>query len=560
MKKFLRVTCILTFAFILALSLIACGENDQDDIPSDDVVEDEAPVVEKEYTIQYSDSTGSNTITVKDGQVYRLESIPQKTGHVFKGLFDSKTGGTMFVDENGSSVSAFTDKKNMVLFPQFEPIEYIVQLDYQGASVIGGSRSFKIKYGEIMEELPTGLSLPNKTFKGWYTEKDKKGTQVGDEYGVIASKAKVTEANFDLSDPDNFITLYAGFSGQMYTLTLYVGSNTIPEEIEVEHGTNINTVVTETRVNDKAVISWSTSKNDTQLSNVFTGKVVSDMVLYSAEYAPYIEFNTAGGEDVSTIVLRAGDRLSLPTPKRENYAFQYWKTTGGVRFDNTTMPTTSQKLTAVWQAKIVFNENGGTSVEDISQATGTTLTLPETTKSGYIFAGWYDAANKKYENSSMPESSIVLKARWYKILTKQVVLITATDTYGGSSCNTSPSMDKSMHEIDVSDLVGLNVNIKISYKSSIDGTWGDVGVSDPKYSYMAWYNERTASDMYKVWSYKEEHVEDNKFETYDRSTSLKITTSKLYVCRYGCTNSYYYIYRWTNFYVEIEYPDTSILY
>ena len=72
-----------------------------------------------EYTIQYTDDAGSHTLTVTDGAAYSLEAVPERLGYDFIGLFDAKVGGTQYVDETGQSLAPFTDKKNMVLFPQF---------------------------------------------------------------------------------------------------------------------------------------------------------------------------------------------------------------------------------------------------------------------------------------------------------------------------------------------------------------------------------------------------------------------------------------------------------
>lgn len=69
---------------------------------------------------------------------YTMPSIPQRTGYTFEGLFDAEVGGTQYVSANGSSVSVFSDKKNMVLFPHFKAKTYSIILDYQEAEVTGG--------------------------------------------------------------------------------------------------------------------------------------------------------------------------------------------------------------------------------------------------------------------------------------------------------------------------------------------------------------------------------------------------------------------------------------
>lgn len=83
-------------------------------------------------------------------------------------------------------------------------------------------------------------------------------------------------------------------------------------------------------------------------------------------------------------------------------------------------------LTAQWeinQYTIVFDSNGGTSVNDITQNYGTTVVAPaEPEKKGYRFDGWFsDAAlNVPYAFTSMPAESIQLYAAWQDITTPKM--------------------------------------------------------------------------------------------------------------------------------------------
>ncbi|MBE7089198.1 MAG: hypothetical protein E7362_00130 [Clostridiales bacterium] len=116
---------------------------------------------ETEYAIQYADDEGLHTITVKDGDLYSMQSIPTRVGYNFKGLFDAEEGGVQYVSAQGSSLSAFTDKKNLVLYPQFQAKEYTLILDFCGAEVLG-SRSMKVTYGSELPMLQTNLTLENR--------------------------------------------------------------------------------------------------------------------------------------------------------------------------------------------------------------------------------------------------------------------------------------------------------------------------------------------------------------------------------------------------------------
>lgn len=547
------VMIILSLLFILA----GCGDKENN------TNEDENAVNDIAYSIQYTDSEGNHTISVKYGEVYSLAELPQKTGYDFTGLFDMEEGGTQYVSATGNSLSPFCDNRNMTLFPQFKPKEYTLVLDYQGAEVTG-TRQIKVAFDQFIKELPLDLTMENKKFMGWYTAPNREGIRIADRYGVDPMTGALDSKLISLADERGRICLYAGFKFEDVNLTLYIGDNTVPEEVAVEWGTHIAELRAETRINGKAVLTWSKIKNDTTLSNVFDGKITDDMVLYSCEYAPVIDFNSMGGEKLQSIINRAGNSVILPVAVRENYTFIGWFNLDGARFESTVMPNESISLYAKWQANIVFKENGGTSVDDITAPTGTTVALPIPERVGYMFAGWYDASGNKYESASMPESSIVLGAKYYKVKTEKHVLISESEyecNYGempkivaDNGYNNSYS-----NSLDLSHLYNSGVEyIKIyeHHCSSIDNT---------DTTYMSWYTQPTASNAHKIWGYSEKHQETKKYSQFTNSTVVTLTGGKLYIARwsnveYYYNSSYHNYARWTDFWVEIEYPDMTTLY
>ena len=70
------------------------------------------------------------------------------------------------------------------------------------------------------------------------------------------------------------------------------------------------------------------------------------------------------------------------------------------------------------QISIVFEVNGGSDVDPISQESGTTITAPMIpTKAGYTFDGWYSdiELTTAYTFTTMPEENITLYAKWIEI-------------------------------------------------------------------------------------------------------------------------------------------------
>ncbi len=531
--KIILLCCIV----VVALCVISCGGG-------------EDPTAES-YTIQYSDASGAKTLTVSPGLPYAIETIPEKKGHNFLGLYDAPVGGTQYVDANGSSVSTFTDNKNIVLFPQFAPKTYTLVLDFAGGTV-SGSRSYQVVYGQTVPELPVTSTIEHHVFKGWYTQPNCGGNQVGDTYGLLVDRATVNEKNFDLANEDGFIYLYAGFEGEMYNVTLYFDEALAPEEVKVPYGTRISEVVTETRVDGKAVLTWSKKQNDTTLSAVFNGKVTDDMVLYAAEFAPIIDFNANGGDELAPIVAREGSKLILPVAEREYYRFAGWVNEDGAPVTLTTMPTNSMTLKATWQAVLVFDENGGTEVTDISQSVGTTVTLPTPTRDGYLFAGWYTDAKDKYTATAMPKDSLVLKAGWYKKQTVRRQIVEADDSISRDGDNGADGFIIDMNTLDPNGTRTNDLIYQVDVYAYINHNWYGADYTNVTF---AIYSQNEFSESTRI-SEKKTFQHNNLAGYQERQYSATVTDADgIFYLFLNSTDMYYL----SDFYIIVSYPDTSEL-
>lgn len=273
-KSMLQMAMLVVMVVVIAAVLSACGLSDDDGGGT--------PMDSAQYVIQYTDDTGVRQITVKAGEPYFISPIPSKTGYEFTGLYDAEVGGTQYVTAQGSSVGVFTDNRNMVLFPQFKAKTYTIMLDYcggQGSSI----QQIEVVYNERIESLPVGIYASNKEFKGWYTQPDCGGIQIGDEKGLLQSRALLTEENFDLSASNGSINLYAGFTPEQEHVTLYFEDETIAwRELEVDYGTDVSELSV-TYVKDGAeyiVKTWSQDGFGVAQRRVFSGEITQDVVLY----------------------------------------------------------------------------------------------------------------------------------------------------------------------------------------------------------------------------------------------------------------------------------------
>ena len=158
-KKIILLAVLLCCLAGLMLFVVACNEEESTN------PDDNQNVASTSYIIQYTDNTGTYNIEVTPGVPYSMPNIPQKEGYEFTGLYDAETGGTQYVNAQGTSLSPFTDNKNIVLFAQFRAKKYTIVLDYQGAAV-SDVRELQVAYGSRISTLPTGLVMDHKVFSG----------------------------------------------------------------------------------------------------------------------------------------------------------------------------------------------------------------------------------------------------------------------------------------------------------------------------------------------------------------------------------------------------------
>lgn len=518
----------------------------------------------KEYTIRYAYDGKTYDLQVWSGELYSLETLPEKSGYEFMGLYDAADGGKIYVDSNGASLKAFSANKNMVLFPQFRPREYTVIFEYGEDVAVTGERSVKVACDSEITDIPTGLTADHKVFKGWYTEPNCGGKRVADQYGVRPEMEIFSAKNYDLENSDGYVYLYAGFDKQKYLVTFCFGGSVADEEIEVPYDTPVSEVIPETRVDGKAVLKWSERQYDTEKNYLFTGRIRESMTLYAAEYAPVIDFDVKGGDEVSSIVRESGTTVVMPAANKTNYTFLYWTDKEGniYRANDNVILTESLKLEAVWQAMLVFNEQGGVEVEDITAAQGVEIVLPTTKKTGFIFAGWY-VGDEKYTSTVMPTDSVLLTAKYYEILTKKIVVL--TENKSKETLKTSPNMDVS-YKMNVSELYSAGVrevSVKVNYQTKSDAAGTKYSTTYRVTPYMSWYSTDTASDANKLWQYGKEIASSSWSEVFTFSTGLTLTGDFIYICywttkTYSSTGSSQETY-FKNFWVEFTYPDMNTL-
>ncbi len=526
MKKVIKIFICISMTLIMTVSYASCA------------------LFAKKYTVSYSDERGLHKITATVGKTYAFKEIPEKIGYEFLGLFDAETGGVQYVSEEGKSLKKFQGKADLVLYPQYKAKEYVIILDYQGAE-LAGSRSITVTYGQELSSLPENLVYEDKTFVGWFTEADCEGVCVYDNYGAVPLVSIVNEKNFDL---ENQIYLYAGFTTKMCTVKFDFGDEMNPEILTVPVHTSLARIAPTTKnTRELGVLSWGKSKD---VEEIFSGEILEDMVLYAKEWAPVLELDENGGEERKDIIAKVGTTILLPLTQKKGYQFMGWKQlNGGIVKDDWTMPANSTTLTAVWQAYIFLDENGGTETQDISQSLGSTLVLPNITKDGYLLAGWFTEEGEKYTATTMPEESISLKAGWYKTKTAVKVLINASTEMGISVGQ--PTISACCLQLDLSDILGDNESMNVLISGTLQTKCTNDRLTNGS---IGFYRRDTISADYLL----SQTTFDIPYYSYQQRTfnaSWVLDNQIVYVCMY--TNNTISNKLVRDFSVVITYPDIA---
>ncbi|MDO5095398.1 MAG: InlB B-repeat-containing protein [Peptostreptococcaceae bacterium] len=153
----------------------------------------------------------------------------------------------------------------------------------------------------------------------------------------------------------------------------------------------------------------------------FNKKIQSDIKLTAKwrvnQYK--VLFNSDGGSGVFDQFVNFGQKAKRPAnPTKEGYKFVGWFDEQGKEFDFEKSIQNDVRLTAKWSAnqhKVLFDSNGGSIVFDQLVYYNQKAKSPANpTKKGYIFVGWFDEQDKKFDFEKVIQSDVKLTAKWEK--------------------------------------------------------------------------------------------------------------------------------------------------
>lgn len=350
----------------------------------------------KKYSITFDSNGGEDVVAIMDipyGSTVTLP-IPSKIGYDFNGWY------------LGNDIDArrfySTDEvtKDLTLYARWnENIEYY--------TVTFEPNNDLEAFSELVAENDF-LSTPNVeklgySLDGWYTSNDNGNTL--DKKWIFTTD--IIQQN---------TTLYAKWIISEYSISFVSDGGTEVPSITQNYNSLISKPNDPVRVG-YVFAGWyleSTLLNEYD----FTVMPANNLILYASWEAELykLEYQDFDGVIIQTDYVYFNEVLNSytepNTPERTGYVFTGWN------FDlPATMPASDLILVATYhigEYTITFEENGGTNVADLTLEFEAVIDLPQPSKEGFRFTGWYIDVEltEEFALASMPANNLLLYAGW----------------------------------------------------------------------------------------------------------------------------------------------------
>ena len=362
-------------------------------------------------------STTSRTYTY--GTTYGTFPTASRAGYTFAG-WRTSGGGTVAPSDKVTS--------NCELYASWKPIAYTTTFNGNGGTSNVASRQFPYatQYGTNFNDV--SASRTGYRFAGWYT--------------AISGGTRIYSYDYV---PQGNRTLYAHWTINTYTVKFNAnGGSCSTASKTYTHGTAYGTFPTASRAG-YTFVGWRTSGGGTVSPS---DKVTSNCELHASwkPIAYTTTFNGNGG--TSNVASRQfpyatqyGTNFNDVSASRTGYRFAGWYTeaSGGTRiYSYDYVPQGNRTLYAHWEVNeytLTFNANGGScSVASKSYNYGSKYTsLPQATRVGYKFAGWFTYDGKEIVSgaTSVSASNYTVYAHWI------INTYTVTFNANGGECSTA---------------------------------------------------------------------------------------------------------------------------
>ena len=370
-------------------------------------------------------------------------------------------------------------------------------------------------------------------FIGWYDNAKCEGEQIVGEYLVSADA-----------------TLYAKWDANEGTIKFESNGGTQYNDLQfVAQRVELPTPKKEGYI----FSGWYASEN-------FEGEALSSSIVPTGDMTVYamwetiigsVVFESNGGTQYARVDT-AGQKVQLPVPTKEGYLFAGWYDNAnfdGSAYEGEFLPEETVTLYARWATTytlVALEENGGAQLKDVKLFDNDNLVLPEATRWGYRFLGWYDNAELTGvpvdDYYYYPTSDVTLYAKWEKC--SYLYLF-----YGPTK------MEWTRFEYDEGDVISLEELYALLTPEDItivDFLGNEHTAPFKHWSYQG-YDEKShvqvTSDvvieddyLILVAQYDDSSVPPAEYLTYDKETDVYTTTGKVAHVFIEDTESVPYVY------------------
>lgn len=313
---------------------------------------------------------------------------PVRNNYTFAGWYTAKSGGNEI-----TKTTKVTATSNHTLYAHWKANTYNVAFNANGGTGTMNSQTFT--YDQSANLTANTFKKSGYTFNGWNTKSDGSGTSYNDKASV---KNLATSGT---------VTLYAKWTANKYTVTFKpTGGTCDTTSKSVTYNSTYGDLPKPSRTG-YTFKGWFTDESGgTQITKDSKVTITANQTLYAQWTANKytVTFNTNGGtcDTTSKSVTYNSTYGELPKPTQTGHVFKGWFTaeSGGTQVtkDSKVTITANQTLYAQWTLNsytVTLDANGGTVSDDSVTVTYSKGygTLPEPTRDGYTFLGWFTAAD-----------------------------------------------------------------------------------------------------------------------------------------------------------------------
>ena len=357
--------------------------------------------------------------TGKTGDATGKTALPAVSidGYAFQGWFDA----------DGNAVSAApatfpaTENGTTVYTARWVAIgQGVVTFNANGGTAVA-DRTGRANALVSPTTMPT-TTREGYTFAGWYDN----AAFVGDRVTTLSGVRYI----------EGTITYYAKWTADPATIKFETGEGTAVADMTGTTGQALaSTLFPDTSRSGYTVEGWYSDAAMTQRVESLPATYPAGTTTFYAKWVgaeASIVFHVNGGaEAINPMTGRTGDAITdrtMPTVTRDGYTLDGWYanaalTGSAVTQLPATWPAGTTNYYAKWTAKTVtatFHANNGSAVAQMTGTSGTAVenrNMPNSTREGYTFAGWYDNEQLGGQAVAMlpanwPSSNLEFWAKW----------------------------------------------------------------------------------------------------------------------------------------------------